>query len=419
MEKVPWLNNLGINYLLGVDGMSTLMVFLVASVYFAGTLISWNISLRIKEYFVYFSLLVSGVAGAYVSLDLFFFFLFLRVRHSSYVPAGEHLGNGPQGIRGHETHAHILAGSAFMLVGFLAMYLHSNVQTFDIRLLGNLGMTGFDLGFPENMVPPAFPGLWRHFGPFSFSYLVAGRVRRCPHRCFHAARGRFKEPGRIQHPPGGPACLPLGRPLLAASAGHPDAHQHALRGPGGLETKGLQVRHRLFLCFPLRGHPLRHLHPAGRGAERRGHPDPFPRHCGGHDLRPGGTVYGKAHTRELAKLGGLGTCMPILGGLFVAAAMANVGLPGLSGFVGEFLIFLGAYKSGFSIFQVSSFPMAILAIVLTAIYYLRLGPDRLLWTGQGPALRMRSQGRDLYRNPSHCFSPGRFPCRGSLSQALR
>ncbi len=44
VEKVPWLSNLGINYLLGVDGMSTLMVFLVACVYFAGTLISWNIT---------------------------------------------------------------------------------------------------------------------------------------------------------------------------------------------------------------------------------------------------------------------------------------------------------------------------------------------------------------------------------------
>jgi NADH-quinone oxidoreductase subunit M len=84
-----------------------------------------------------------------------------------------------------------------------------------------------------------------------------------------------------------------------------------------------------------------------------------------------GTVYGKAHTRELAKLGGLAKVMPILGGLFVAAAMANVGLPGLSGFVGEFLIFMGAFKSGFSIFQIL-FPIAILAIVMTAVYYLRL-----------------------------------------------
>jgi len=88
-----------------------------------------------------------------------------------------------------------------------------------------------------------------------------------------------------------------------------------------------------------------------------------------------GTVYGKAHTRELAKLGGLSAVMPVLGGLFVCAAMANVGLPGLSGFIGEFLIFVGAYKSGFSggfsVFQFL-FPIAILAIVLTAIYYLRL-----------------------------------------------
>ncbi|HXL74180.1 MAG TPA: hypothetical protein VN963_11215, partial [bacterium] len=65
VEEIPWLKNLGISYILGVDGMSVLMVLLVTCVYFAGSLISWNISLRRKEYFVLFSLLVGGVAGAY------------------------------------------------------------------------------------------------------------------------------------------------------------------------------------------------------------------------------------------------------------------------------------------------------------------------------------------------------------------
>jgi NADH:ubiquinone oxidoreductase subunit 4 (subunit M) len=73
IEDVPWLGNLGIHYLLGVDGMSTLMVVLTACVYFAGALVSWNISLRRKEYFVLFmssrfcrctSWWVSGEAGA-------------------------------------------------------------------------------------------------------------------------------------------------------------------------------------------------------------------------------------------------------------------------------------------------------------------------------------------------------------------
>ncbi len=103
-----------------------------------------------------------------------------------------------------------------------------------------------------------------------------------------------------------------------------------------------------------------------------------------------GTVYGKAHTRELAKLGGLSKVMPILGGLFVAAAMANVGLPGLSGFVGEFLIFMGAFKSGFGIFQIL-FPIAILSIVMTAVYYLRLVQMVFYGPVQDPHLQEKAQ----------------------------
>src|ERR1041384_3224754 len=109
-EEVPWLTNFGIGYLLGVDGMSTLMVLLVACVYFAGTLISWNVAMRTKEYFVLFSLLVGGGA------------------------------------------------CAFMLVGFIAMYFASPVHTFDIRILGDLVQTHFDTNFQKIWFPLLFLG---------------------------------------------------------------------------------------------------------------------------------------------------------------------------------------------------------------------------------------------------------------------
>ncbi|HEY5039385.1 MAG TPA: proton-conducting transporter membrane subunit, partial [bacterium] len=158
LEEVPWLNNLGINYILGVDGMSALMVLLVGSVYFAGSLISWNISLRKKEYFVLFSLLVGGVAGAYESLDLFFFFLFYEFAVlPMYLLVGI-WGTGRKEYAAMKLTVYLLAGSAFMLVGFLAMYFTSSVHTFDIRILGDLAKTGFNPGFQRTWFPLLFVG---------------------------------------------------------------------------------------------------------------------------------------------------------------------------------------------------------------------------------------------------------------------
>src|SRR6185369_2078356 len=157
-EEVPWLTNFGINYLLGVDGMSTLMVVLVASVYFAGTLISWNVTMRTKEYFVLFSLLVGGVAGAYVSMDLFFFFLFYETAVlPMYLLVGI-WGSGRKEYAAMKLTLMLLAGSAFMLVGFIAMYFTSGVHTFDIRILGDLAKTGFSVDFQNIWFPLLFLG---------------------------------------------------------------------------------------------------------------------------------------------------------------------------------------------------------------------------------------------------------------------
>src|ERR1041384_454011 len=152
-EEVPWLSNFGIGYLLGVDGMSTLMVLLVACVYFAGTLISWNVAMRTKEYFVLFSLLVGGVAGAYESLDLFFFFLFYEFAVlPMYLLVGI-WGSGRKEYAAMKLTLMLLAGSAFMLVGFIAMYFTSGVHTFDIRILGDLAKTGFSGDFQNIWFP--------------------------------------------------------------------------------------------------------------------------------------------------------------------------------------------------------------------------------------------------------------------------
>jgi NADH-quinone oxidoreductase subunit M len=374
-EEVPWLTNFGINYILGVDGMSTLMVLLVACVYFAGSLISWNIVLRKKEYFVLFSLLVGGVAGAYESLDLFFFFIFYEFAVlPMYLLVGI-WGSGRKEYAAMKLTLMLLAGSAFMLVGFIAMYFTSSIHTFDIRILGDLSKTGFGMDFQKFWFPLLFLGFGVISAVFPFHTWSPDGYGSAPTAASMLHAGVLKSLG-------GYSIIRVALPAM------PDGAKYWLP-----ILVILTIINMLYAAIvALKQKDFKYVIAYSSVS-----------HCGAilfgictlqssglngaiiQTLSHGvvaamtfalvGIVYGKAHTRELAKLGGLAAVMPILGGLFVCAAMANVGLPGLSGFVGEFLIFMGAYRSGFHggfpIF-VYLFPIAILSIVLTAIYYLRL-----------------------------------------------
>ena len=375
VEEVPWLKSFGINYILGVDGMSALMVFLVAAVYFAGTLISWNIQLRVREYYVLFSLLVGGVAGAYESLDLFFFFLFYEFAVlPMYLLVGI-WGSGRKEYAAMKLTLMLLAGSAFMLVGFIAMYFTSGVHTFDIRILGDLSKTGFGLDFQKIWFPLLFLGFGVISAVFPFHTWSPDGYGSAPTAASMLHAGVLKSLGGYSiirvalpaMPDGAKYWLPL---LVTLSL-----INMIYAAIVALKQKDFKyviayssVSHCGAILFGVCTLEVAGLNGAIIQTLSHGI-------VAAMTFALVGLVYGKAHTRELAKLGGLSAVMPVLGGLFVAAAMANVGLPGLSGFVGEFLIFVGAYKSGFhggfTIFQIL-FPIAIMTIVFTAIYYLRL-----------------------------------------------
>lgn len=375
VEEIPWLKNLGISYILGVDGMSTLMVLLVGAVYFAGSLISWNISLRKKEYFILFSLLVGGVAGAYESLDLFFFFLFYEFAVlPMYLLVGI-WGTGRKEYAAMKLTVYLLAGSAFMLVGFLAIYFTSNIHTFDIRALSDLSQTALNSGFQKTWFPLLFVGFGVISALFPFHTWSPDGYGSAPTAASMLHAGVLKSLG-------GYSIIRVALPIMPDGAKQWLPYLAILALINMLYAAIVALKQKDFkyvIAYSSVSHcgtilfGICTLEVAGlNGAVIQ---------TFSHGIVAAltfalvGTVYGKAHTRELAKLGGLAACMPVLAGLFVVAAMANVGLPGLSGFVGEFLVFLGSYQSGFhggfSIFQ-ALFPIGVLAIVLTAIYYLRL-----------------------------------------------
>ncbi|MDK2894439.1 MAG: NADH-quinone oxidoreductase subunit [Moorella sp. (in: firmicutes)] len=73
LQDVPWVPSFGINYSVGVDGLSMPMVLLTAIVIFTGVFASWDMTKRVKEFFIFLLMLVTGVFGVFISRDLFFF----------------------------------------------------------------------------------------------------------------------------------------------------------------------------------------------------------------------------------------------------------------------------------------------------------------------------------------------------------
>ena len=141
MERLPLVPSLGISYELAVDGMSLLLVLLTAIIIFAGSFASWTVKTRGQEFYALLLLLVTGVFGVFVSLDLFVFFLFYEIAVlPMYLLIGIWGSSGevrPQGIFGWafgrtgvgtkeyaamKLTLYLLFGSAFILVGILALY---------------------------------------------------------------------------------------------------------------------------------------------------------------------------------------------------------------------------------------------------------------------------------------------------------
>ena len=146
-ESLPLVPSLGISYFFGIDGMSALMCLLTSIIIFAGVFASWTVKERSQEFYALLLILVTGVYGVFVSLDLFVFFLFYEIAVlPMYLLIGIWGSSGevrPQGIFGWalgrtgvgtkeyaamKLTLYLLFGSAFILVGILALYVGAGQQ---------------------------------------------------------------------------------------------------------------------------------------------------------------------------------------------------------------------------------------------------------------------------------------------------
>jgi len=342
VEMAEWVPQVGIGYHLGADGISVSMVFLSALLTFLAIVASWRTDKRPGAFFALLLLLEVGMNGVFLALDLVLFYVFWEL---VLVPMYFLIGTwgGPRReYAALKFFLYTLFGSVFMLVGIVALYLHPAGGTFDLLVLAEAGLpasfqwwvfAAFFLGFAVKV--PVFPlHTWlpdAHVeAPTAASVLLAGVLLKMGTYGFI----------RIAMPIL-PDAFAAWQPALAALAAISIVYGAALAF-AQTDLKKLvaysSVSHMGFAMLGIAAGTAEGI--AGSVAVMFSHGV-----VTGMLFLLVGMVYERTHTRMIADVSGLSARVPVAAGLLAFASFASLGLPGLSGFVGEFLSLLGAWGS--------------------------------------------------------------------------
>jgi NADH-quinone oxidoreductase subunit M len=358
-----WIPDWGISYKTGIDGVSLWMVLLTTFLMPISVLASWSITTRIKTFFVFLLALETGMIGVFCSLDLFLFYLFWE---ATLVPMYFLIGMWGYGNRIYAAMKFFLftlAGSLLMLVAILFLYFAGTGDlTFDYEsLLGtelSLGtqrllFLGFFASFAVK-VPLVPLHTWlpdaHTEAPTAGSVLLAGVLLKMgAYGLIRFAIPLFPDASRELVP------IVMGLAIAGILYG-------ALVATMQKDLKRLiaysSVAH---LGFVVLGLFVGSIQGMSGGILQMVN----------HGLSTGalfllvGMLYDRRHTRAIADFGGLAKSVPVLAGIFLLVALSSLGLPGLNGFVGEFLILLGTFFE----YRWWAVP-ATFGIVLAAIYLL-------------------------------------------------
>jgi NADH-quinone oxidoreductase subunit M len=362
-----WIPAINAHYYMGVDGISLPLVVLTTLLGLLSVLVSWKVQLRPKEYFIWLLLLEASVIGVFTSLDLLLFFVFWEVELIPMYFLISIWGSGRKEYSAIKYVIYTLTGSAMMLSGFLILYFTTG--SLDMTEMAGLGLaklmvpTGvlfFLLIFAFVVKLPVFPvHTWlpdaHTDAPTAVSVMLAGVllkmggygiIRLCvsimPKAAFEYAH--FMVALAVISVVYGAAVTLRQTDLKRLIAYSSVSHM-------GYVLLGIFA----FTQISLTGAVLQMF---------------------SHGIVTGllfamvGLVYEKAHERNLSKLGGLARRMPVIVVVFTIAGLASLGLPSTSGFVAEFITFVGAFSStAFAGIQVYTI-IGIMGIVFCAGYIL-------------------------------------------------
>ncbi|MBR1889944.1 MAG: NADH-quinone oxidoreductase subunit M [Alloprevotella sp.] len=365
-----WIAPLHIKYSVGVDGISVAMLLLSSIIVFTGTFVSWNMN---KEYFLWFTLLSAGVFGFFISIDMFAMFMFYEVALiPMYLLIGV-WGTGPKEYAAMKLTLMLMGGSAFLMCGIFGIFYGAGGQTMNIIDIANQlnGAHVIDLAQQHIWFPLTFAGFgvlgalfpfhtWSPDGhasaPTAVSMLHAGVLMKLGgYGCFRIAMYLMPQ-----------AAQDLGWIFLILTG--ISVVYGAFSACVQTDLKYINAYSSVSHCGLVLFGILMINQVAATGAVLQ---------MLSHGLTTAlffaliGMIYGRTHTRDIREMTGLMRIMPFLSVCYVIAGLANLGLPGFSGFVAEMTIFVGSFAQADTFHRVLTIA-ACTSIVVTAVYILRL-----------------------------------------------
>jgi NADH-quinone oxidoreductase subunit M len=378
IERYTWLPALGISYMVGVDGLNAPLVLLTGVVMFTGVLISWGIDDRPREFFAFLFILATGVFGVFVAQDLFMLFFFYEIAvFPMYLLIAIWGWKVTREYAAMKLTLYLFIGSVVALVGGLMMYFATGLNTFDMGAIQQAMQNGafdFNLGFFNLQVPfqvLVFPLVFFGFavlgGIFPFhNWSPDGHVAApTAVSMFHA--GVLMKLGAFAALRVGIMLLPEGalywRWLILILA--------TINVVYGAFIAMVQTDFKYVIGFSSVSH---------MGLVMLGFATLVPEGLTGAGLQMFshgvmtalffavvGMIYDRAHTREINQLGGFSKKMPWVAIAFIIGGLVGMGMPGFSGFIAEFPIFMGVWRVAPIVAIIAA-----ISIVITASYLIRI-----------------------------------------------
>jgi NADH-quinone oxidoreductase subunit M len=371
IEEFSWIPSIGIAYRLGIDGISFPLVLLTALLFLSALIFSAKIKENANIFIQLVLMLETACLGVFLSLDLFLFYVFFEITLVGMYFVIAKWGHEHRKKAALTFFIYTLVGSLFLLLAFLALYLFSDPNTFDMRqLIANPTLTGlaatltfWGLFIAFAIKTPLFPfhtwlPLAHTEAPAAGSAILAGVLLKL------GTYGFIRFPLLMT-----PDAFREFAPYVIIIAVF-TALYGAFVALAQTDIKRMvaytSVNHMGYLVF---GVAIAAVTTTSSGMIAL---DGAVLQMISHGVVTGvlflliGALQDRTQTRDMAEMNGLLKAYPILGWLFIVAAFASLGLPGLAHFPAEFQIFLG----GFDVYPVAV-GIIIIGLPLTAALYLR------------------------------------------------
>ena len=365
VEKHTWLEQLGISYHVGVNGMNAPLVLLTGVVMFTGVLISWGIDDRPREFFAFMFILATGVFGVFVALDLFMLFFFYEIAvFPMFLLIAIWGWKVTREYAAMKLTLYLFIGSVISLVGALAMYFAADAGTFDMLVLENIN---FSVGFQRFWFPFVFfgfailGGIWPFHNWSPDGHVAAPTAVSMFHAGVLMKLGAFASlrVGIMLLPEGAKFHLPwiiflaLVNVVYGSYIAMTQKDFKYVIGFSSVSHMGLVAMG--FATLNREGM-------IGAGVQMFSHGV-----MTALFFAVVGMIYDQAHTRQIPELGGFAKKMPLVTLAFIVGGLVSMGMPGFSGFVAEFPIFMGVWK-----FRPYIAIIGAISIVITASYIIRI-----------------------------------------------